>query len=48
MNATTEQWIDFSKGSDPIIDVRSPAEFQQGHIPSAINLPLLSNDERVI
>lgn len=48
MNAITEEWIDFSKGSEPIIDVRSPAEFQQGHIPSAINLPLLSNEERVI
>lgn len=29
-----------------IIDVRSPAEFQQGHIPGAINLPLFSNAER--
>lgn len=29
-----------------IIDVRSPAEYQQGHIPNAINIPLFSNDER--
>ncbi|MEI6815546.1 MAG: rhodanese-like domain-containing protein [Bacteroidota bacterium] len=31
-----------------IIDVRSPGEFAQGHIPNAINLPLLNNDERAI
>ena len=30
-----------------MIDVRTPAEFQHGHIPGAINLPLFSNEERV-
>ena len=30
----------------PVIDVRSPAEFVQGHIPGAHNLPLFDNDER--
>lgn len=30
----------------PIIDVRSPAEYAQGHIPGAINIPLFDNDER--
>ena len=30
------------------IDTRSPAEFEQGHIPGAINVPLLENDERAI
>lgn len=29
-----------------IIDVRSPAEFAEDHIPGAINLPVLSNTER--
>ena len=29
-----------------IIDVRSPSEFQDGHIPGAINLPVLSDEER--
>ncbi len=29
-----------------IIDVRSPGEFDKGHIPDAINIPLLSNAER--
>jgi tRNA 2-selenouridine synthase len=30
----------------PIIDVRSPTEFQQGHIPEASNLPLFNDEER--
>lgn len=33
--------------SIPIIDVRTPAEFQQGHIPNALNIPIFSNEERV-
>ena len=32
----------------PVIDVRSPGEFRQGHIPGAINLPLFDNEERAI
>lgn len=31
-----------------IVDVRSPCEFQKGHIPGAINIPLFSNEERSI
>lgn len=31
---------------DTVIDVRSPAEFAEDHIPGAISLPVLSNDER--
>jgi tRNA 2-selenouridine synthase len=30
----------------PVIDVRSPAEFEKGHIPGAFNIPLFSNEER--
>lgn len=30
----------------PVIDVRSPGEFQKGHIPGAVNIALFSNDER--
>ncbi len=37
---------DFRNTSGPIIDVRSPGEFSQGHIPGAINLPLFSDSER--
>jgi len=30
---------------DTVIDVRSPAEYDEDHLPGAINLPALSNDE---
>ena len=29
-----------------VIDVRSPGEFEKGHIPGALNIPLFSNQER--
>jgi tRNA 2-selenouridine synthase len=32
----------------PVVDVRSPAEYAQGHIPGAINLPLFSDEERAL
>ena len=31
---------------DTIVDVRSPAEFSEDHLPGAISLPVLSDDER--
>ena len=36
----------FLAAAGPLIDLRSPAEFAQGHIPGATNLPLFDNDER--
>ncbi|MEN8840692.1 MAG: rhodanese-like domain-containing protein, partial [Octadecabacter sp.] len=33
-------------GFDAVIDVRSPAEFAEDHVPGAINLPALTNEER--
>jgi tRNA 2-selenouridine synthase len=32
----------------PLIDVRTPAEFEQGRIPCAFNLPIFTNEERVL
>lgn len=32
----------------PIIDVRSESEFDSGHIPNAVNIPILTNDQRKI
>jgi tRNA 2-selenouridine synthase len=40
--ATVAQLSEF----DAIIDVRSPAEFADDHIPGAINCPVLDNEER--
>jgi tRNA 2-selenouridine synthase len=31
----------------PVVDVRSPLEFQEGHIRGAVNIPLLNNEERI-
>ena len=30
----------------PVIDVRSPGEFEKGHIPGATYIPLFTNEER--
>lgn len=39
-------WL-FDESPDfPLIDVRSPSEYLQGHIPGAINIPLFSDQER--
>jgi tRNA 2-selenouridine synthase len=37
---------DFLRTHTPLIDVRSPGEFQKGHIPGAVNIPLFSDAER--
>lgn len=34
--------------SQPVIDVRSEGEFEEGHISGAINIPLLNNEARAI
>ena len=41
---------DFMKmeASLPLADVRTPAEFARGHIPGAMNMPLFTNEERVL
>jgi len=32
----------------PVIDVRSPSEYGQGHIPGAVNIPLFDDQERKV
>ncbi len=44
MYPTFKSFMD--NGFDTVIDVRSPAEFAEDHIPGAINLPVLDNAER--
>ena len=34
------------KEFDAVIDVRSPGEFAQDHLPGAINLPVLDDEQR--
>ena len=31
----------------PVVDARSEGEFEQSHIPGAVNIPILNNDERI-
>jgi len=31
-----------------VIDVRTPAEYENGHIPGAVNIPVFSNEERAV
>ncbi len=37
---------DFFESPGPILDVRSPGEYEHGHIPGAASVPLFSNEER--
>lgn len=38
---------DFSEFSE-VVDVRSPSEYAEDHLPGAINLPVLSDEERAV
>jgi len=38
----------YAAAFDTVIDVRSPAEYAEDHIPGAISLPALSNEQRAI
>lgn len=37
---------DFLQQALPVVDVRSPGEFDKSHIPGAVNLPLLNDEHR--
>ncbi|MDC8773649.1 tRNA 2-selenouridine(34) synthase MnmH [Roseateles albus] len=41
-----EEAISALKAFDAIIDVRSPAEYAEDHLPGALNWPVLDNEER--
>nr|WP_321407890.1 tRNA 2-selenouridine(34) synthase MnmH [uncultured Carboxylicivirga sp.] len=45
IDITIQQYLTQFEGW-PLIDVRSPGEFEKGHIPGAVNIELFSNDER--
>ncbi len=39
---------DFLRAPGTILDVRSPGEYADGHIPGAVSFPLFSNEERAL
>ncbi|MBT6491749.1 MAG: tRNA 2-selenouridine(34) synthase MnmH [Deltaproteobacteria bacterium] len=49
MSLSFLKWSEYSEHPEftHVIDARTPSEFAQDHIPGAINLPVLSDDERV-
>jgi tRNA 2-selenouridine synthase len=44
---TIEEFLALAK-SHPVIDVRSPGEYDHAHIPGARSLPLFTNEERAV
>ena len=39
-NISQQELLEANTSNLVIVDVRTPAEFQQGHVPNAINIPL--------
>jgi tRNA 2-selenouridine synthase len=37
-----------SHGFDAVIDVRSPSEYAEDHVPGAVSMPVLSDAERAV
>lgn len=46
MSLRTLEIDDFLSTEGIVLDVRSPGEYEQGHIPGAVSFPLFDNDER--
>ena len=44
--SAVDDYANILRETRPLIDVRSPAEFRRGTVPGAVNLPLLTDDER--
>ncbi|MBN2274438.1 MAG: tRNA 2-selenouridine(34) synthase MnmH [Bacteroidales bacterium] len=47
-NVSVESFLQKRDEGYPLIDVRSPAEYEKGHIPGAVNIPLFNNEERAL
>jgi tRNA 2-selenouridine synthase len=45
-SAQIHEFVTDIKSGVPLLDTRSPGEYSAGHIPGALNLPLLNNEER--
>ncbi|MBU2099360.1 MAG: tRNA 2-selenouridine(34) synthase MnmH, partial [Gammaproteobacteria bacterium] len=46
MRADTDDFLNLFLNDAPLIDSRAPVEFARGAFPSAVNLPLMTDDER--
>ena len=44
---SAKEFMNMSR-SLPMVDVRSPGEFAEGHIPDAINIPIFNDQERAV
>ena len=42
----TDNYLSLFLNDIPLLDVRAPVEFAKGHLPGAINAPLMNDDER--
>lgn len=42
----TKRFLELRDQGMPLFDARSPSEFARGHIPKALNLPVLNDEER--
>jgi len=47
MHINIDEFIQLAK-VNPVIDVRSPSEFRNGHFPGALNIPVFNDEERAI
>lgn len=46
MKIALKDYLAGRAGFDTVIDVRSPGEFAEDHLPGAVNMPVLSDEER--
>lgn len=46
MRADTQDYLALFLNDTPLIDTRAPVEFARGAFPAAVNLPLMTDDER--
>ena len=46
MRPNTQDYQSLFLNDTPLLDVRAPVEFAQGAFPGAVNVPLMTDDER--